>query len=77
MYLRWIGHRETILLQNNAPYEDLFAECLPVDHSGSVYEWYSLTTSPRGQMLTVSQCDLARAIVNVSWVGPVGCTSLI
>ncbi|KAF8188955.1 hypothetical protein BJ912DRAFT_383493 [Pholiota molesta] len=58
------------IAQKTSPYKELFSMCdssarWEVGHT-SVYYWGSPLVG-----ITLSQCDLATAIANVTWVGPV------
>ena len=58
--------------QRTAPYEVLFEECSQPETLGPLY---SMGFEP-SVTLIITQCDLAKAIANVTWVGPIACEQL-
>jgi len=65
----FMGWYRSSIAQRTAPFEALFRECTQPETFGR--RLCSAPGGPRGMMVTATQCDLAKAIANVTWVGPI------
>lgn len=51
----------------------LFEECSQLEIFGPLYSM----GFPPAVMFIITQCDLAKAIANVTWVGPIACEQFL